>query len=518
MAAIFLRMKFTKTSIFLFLSLLLASSAIVPAVGYLSTSGSVTASTPDSGNLQFVPLIVVAPIEPTGGASLPTSCTNPDTHLKLSSFIHCYTPTDIFAAYGVDALHAEGTTGKGQTIVIVDAYGSPTALSDLQHFSTTFGLPAPDLTIVHPTGTPAFNPAQHGIQVGWAFETSLDLQWAHAIAPDAKLVLVASNPAETLGVQGFPSMFIGEQFAITHYPGSVISQSFAATEQSFHSAADEQVAKFDQVYQQAVANHVTVIGSSGDTGTANSIGGQGTSPTELVPFPTVNWPSSDPLVTSAGGTWLQYGWKWNPTGTATDYFSCLNAGNPVNTCRATYLAFTTGAGRQAEAVWKEDWDAIATGGGKSVLFSRPNFQSSVSSVVGTQRGIPDVSWNSAVDGGVLVFTSFPGTRVGWHIVGGTSAASPQIAGLIALTNQLADDMGKSHVGYLNPLLYSLPASDFNDIVPLSFGSSPGQTLNSNAEFGTSIAGMSTTTGWDLTTGFGSPKAFNFVHDLASALP
>lgn len=189
----------------------------------------------------------------------------------------------------MDTLHSGGTTGVDQTIVIVDAYGSPTALHDLQHFSTTFSLPAPDLTIVHPTGTPSFNPAQKGIQVGWAEETSLDLQWAHAIAPDAKLVLVASNPAETLGVQGFPSMFIGEQYAVTHYPGAVISQSFAATEQSFHSAADQQVAKFDKVYQQAKANFVTVIGSSGDTGTANSIGGQGSSsPTKLVPVPTVN--------------------------------------------------------------------------------------------------------------------------------------------------------------------------------------------------------------------------------------
>jgi len=84
----------------------------------------------------------------------------------------------------------------------------------------------------------------HGIQVGWAFETSLDLQWAHAIAPDAKLVLIAANPAETEGVQGFPSMFIGEQMAVSRFPGSVISQSFAVTEESFHGGASVQVARF----------------------------------------------------------------------------------------------------------------------------------------------------------------------------------------------------------------------------------------------------------------------------------
>ncbi len=480
------------------LIILLASTAIVPTIAFVRQNVSHTASPSAGGALQFVPLIQVAPddnIEATGG---PFACTTPPP-IRHSTFFHCYIPSDIFAAYGVKALHDEGTTGKGQTIVIVDAYGSPTALNDLQVFSTTFRLPSPDLTVIHPTGTPTFSDSMHGVQLGWAEETSLDLQWAHAIAPDAKLVLVASNPAETEGVQGFPSIFIGEQFAVTHYPGAVISQSFAVTEQSFHSAADEQVAKFDQVYQQAVTQHVTVIGSSGDTGTANVIGGQGASTPRLLPFPTVNWPSSDPLVTSAGGTWLQHGWTWNPSS-------------------PTSLSFTTTPGSRTEAVWNEPFIHVATGGGRSVLFSTPSFQSGISSslLLGT-RGLPDLSWNSAVDGGVLVFTSFLSIGPRWLIVGGTSASSPQLAGLIALTNQLADQAGKQHVGYLNPLLYSLPSSDFNDIVPQTFG--PGAvTLDSNAQFGSGIAGMSTTSGWDLTTGFGSPNAYSFAHDLANALP
>src|SRR5207247_4553323 len=123
--------------------------------------------------------------------------------------------------------------------------------------------------------------------------------------------LIAANPAETQGVQGFPSMFKGEQYAVEHYPGSVISQSFAVTEQSFHSAADVQVARFRQVYQAAVANHVTVVGSSGDSGTAN-----GDKQGRLYPFPTAVWPSADPLVTSAGGTWLHSGRRGNAAGPA----------------------------------------------------------------------------------------------------------------------------------------------------------------------------------------------------------
>ena len=443
-------------------------------------------------NLQFVPLVEVAPDDATNATGPNDACTSP-APVHTSAFFHCYTPSDIYTAYGVGKLHDEGITGKGETIVIVDSYGSPTALSDLQFFSSTFGLPQPDLTIIHPTGTPTPSKSMHGVQLGWAEETSLDLQWAHAIAPDAKLVLIAANPAETEGVQGFPSMFIGEQFAVNHYPGSVISQSFAVTEQSFHSAADVQVAKFDQIYQQAVANHVTVIGSSGDSGTAN-VDKQG----RVFPFPTVNWPSSDPLVTSAGGTWLQFGWTWNPAS-------------------PTDESFLTTQGSRTEAVWNEPFLPAATGGGRSVLFPTPAFQSGISSsLLQGRRGLPDISWNSAVDGGVLVFTSFPGVRVGWHIIGGTSAASPQLAGLIALTNQIADKNGKPHVGYLNPLLYKLSASDFNDIVPHTFG--PGAvTLADNSLFGSGIAGMAVTPGYDLATGFGSPKADSLVPDLAALL-
>ena len=122
-----------------------------------------------------------------------------------------------------------------------------------------------------------------------------------------------------------------------------------------------------------------------------------------------------------------------------------------------------------------------------------------------------------MDGGVLVYTSFPGVRVGWHIIGGTSAASPQLSALVALTNQLADAAGKSHVGYLNPYLYNLSAGDFTDILPQTFG--PGNvSIADNSNYGSGIAGMAVTPGFDLATGFGSPKAFNFVHDLANALP
>jgi subtilase family serine protease len=507
------------------ISIALITLLILPTFAFFFFSVTIQPS------LRLTPLIAVAPDDPQGLSVTNPACVAPPNEFgqpHTSAFLHCYAPSDIYAAYNVQRLHDEGINGTGQTIVIVDSYGSPTALHDLQFFSQTFHLPAPDLTIINPTGTPSFNPAQFGIQTGWAEETSLDLQWAHSIAPDAKIVLIEANPAESEGVQGFPSIFNGEEFAVTHYPGSVLSQSFAVTEQSFCggstfatscAAAVEATSKFNQVYQDAVNNNVTVFASAGDTGTANIERAAGVSAGPLLPFPTVQWPTSDPLVTSAGGTWLQYGWLWNPNVTATTYFNCLASGNSSNTCNASYLNYNTAPGR-TEAVWKEDWAQIATGGGLSTLYTTPSFQSGISSsLLQGHRGVPDLSWNAAVDGGVLVYMSFPGVRLGWHIIGGTSASSPQLAGLIALTNQLASGLGKGPVGYLNPLLYQLPARDFNDIVPQTFGTGAGvTTLDSNTEFGTGIPGMATTTGWDLTTGFGSPNAYNFVHDLAAALP
>jgi hypothetical protein len=77
--------------------------------------------------------------------------------------------------------------------------------------------------------------------------------------------------------------------------------------------------------------------------------------------------------------------------------------------------------------------------------------------------------------------------------------------------------GKQPIGYLNPVLYTLPSSAFNDIVPQSFGTGSAlTTLDDNSIFGSGVPGAPTTAGWDLTTGFGGPKGYNFVHDLANA--
>jgi subtilase family serine protease len=461
-----------------------------------------------------------------GQNGVPTLPGGPNT--VFFNILHAYAPADIYAAYGVDALHNEGWTGKGQTIVIVDAYGSPTALQDLQTFSSTFGLAAPDLTIVYPDGQPTLNSND---KLSWAGETSLDLQWAHAIAPDAKLVLIAANPSETAGVHGFPSIFKGIKYAIKNYPGSPISQSFACAEQSFSGAANVQLQSYETIYQQAIAAGCTPLAAAGDWGTANSTkqgwGNGNSAPGNFYPYQTVNWPASSPSVTTVGGTWLQYGWSWDPQTNfaAALSISFLQTGvvpNPFDPIPQAFLNWDSTSNR-LESVWREDWTiltgpfGLSTGGGLSTVFPGPAWQSGLPwTLTQGARALPDVSWNAAGDGGVLVYSTTGG---GWDFFNGTSCGTPQIAGLVALVNQMRASMGKGPIGHLAPKLYQLPASDFNDIVPQTFGTGGNTvTVQDNLRYGATVPGLPCTPGYDLTTGLGSPKAYQMVHDLATMFP
>ena len=215
--------------------------------------------------------------------------------------IACYEPAQIQQAYHLPAVYASGVTGKGATIVIVDSFGSPTIKNDLGVFDRTFGLPAPpSFRVIQPAGkVPAYDPANSDM-VGWAGETTLDVEYAHTIAPGASILLVETPVSETEGVHGFPQIVTAEEYVLKHHLGDVISQSFSATEQTFPNVAAVQALR--GAYQLAARDHVTVLTASGDSGAADV----GLDETTYYLHPVTSWPDSDPLVTGVGGTQLHF--------------------------------------------------------------------------------------------------------------------------------------------------------------------------------------------------------------------
>jgi len=503
----------------------LALLSLAPLLSWGSFAGTPAIA---SDHALLVPQAIVAPhIQPTkanGGAA----CTAPDG--TTFAFFHCYTPAQIASAYGLDTVHASQLMGEGQTIVLVDAYGSPTAAADLKHFHDAFfpTLPSPHFDQIFPFGAPNFDNTAVGngiagpnLAAGWAFESTLDIEWAYATAPMAHIVLLATPVAESLGVQGFPNLFNAMQLAVNTFPrGTVFSQSFASTEQDFEGAGAVQTALFDQVYQSGIAKGDTFISASGDFGSLG-VAKQARESTVLS-VPTTWWPCTSPLVTCAGGTQLQFGWTWAPTSTVP--FLADGSLNPA------YFAST--ASGASEAVWNESWLPAATGGGSSVIYTAPSWQRAQTSVIGKNaRGVPDLSWNAAVNGGVLVWISaFPNANgMGWFPVGGTSAASPQVAGLVALANEARAKAGRGPVGWLNPRLYAIgdaasstpefssatSSNLFRDIVPQTYGVI---TLHDNQLAGFTVAGVPTLAGWDMTTGFGTPRAPQLIGALSASSP
>ena len=401
------------------------------------------------------------------GKARPAPLTTSDCLATIG--IHCYTPLQYRTAYNLNPLYNRGVTGRGRTIVIVDSYGSPTISKDIKTFDKQFGFPDPHLKIIKFGNVPAFDPT-NAAQVGWAEETTLDVEYAHSIAPAAKIVLAETAVAETEGVTGFPEMMNAEQSLINAGVGDVISQSFGATENTFPGFSQgnhSSLLNLRYAFKDALAHHVTVLGASGDAGATDyQLDGS-----TLYPYRVNSWPSSDPLVTSVGGSQL--------------YLN--NAGDRV----------------QPDSVWNDPYGS--GGGGVSAVFPRPLFQTGVRGVVGSHRGTPDISMSAAVDGGCWVYWSFAGTGgAGWYIIGGTSEASPIFSGIVALADQVAGH----RLGLLNPALYALGAASRHvpgtGLVDITAGS------NSFA----GVTGYDAASGYDLASGWGTINAARFVPALA----
>ena len=458
------------------LSIAVGSAAMAAAV-----AGSTSAAAGGAAAVAATATVAISPsaVHIRDAASAPPSTSYCESHYKIA----CYEPAQIREAYNLAPLYKKGITGKGQTIVIVDSYGSPTVRHDLGVFDKTFGLPnPPSLTVIQPAGAvPKYRPTSN--REGWAGETELDVEWSHVMAPDANILLVETPTSENEGTTGFPAIVKAETYVVDHHLGGVISQSFSATEQTFPSK--KSLRNLRGAYIDAAKKGVTVLAASGDSGAADVKFNQST----YYLHPVTSWPDSDPLVTGVGGTQLRQSAKgawhsvvWNDT---------------YNVPTQEYIFGNKGP------------NPLAGGGGKSVVFSRPAYQDGVAGVVGGRRGVPDISMSGACNGAVDMYQSFKGQAAGWYPTCGTSEATPEFAGVVALADQWAGHP----LGLINPALYKMSAmGNAAGIVDVTRGNNTVSFPQGGKEH--TVTGFRARPGYDLASGVGTVNAAKFVPWLA----
>jgi subtilase family serine protease len=380
----------------------------------------------------------------------------------------CYTPQQLRVAYGIAPLLDRGITGRGQTIVLLEfppANGTQASASsdirqDVARFDSKFGLPAAQLQVVNTLAHEASPWLASGEEVE-------DTEIVHAVAPGATIreILIPSSDTASSGTVS-AAFLAALRLGLTQ--GAVISLSDDAGEQCFTPAV---AAQGSGILQAAQRDHVTMVFSSGDSGAAiDACPGAGTGSTVVKG---VNWPASDPLALAVGGTSLR-------------------------------ASRTTGA-YLGETAWNipasARSSAVASGGGYSRLFPRPSYQDGIAGI-GATRGVPDVAADANPDTGMALAFS-DGDFIA---AGGTSAAAPLWAAVIALANQYAG----RHLGFVNPALYQIGHSTsyhqaFHDVTTgTNTVTAPTKT----------ITGYQAASGWDPVTGWGSPNAQVLVPLLA----
>jgi subtilase family serine protease len=388
----------------------------------------------------------------------------------------CYDAAQMRTAYGVGAFVGSGVDGSGRTIVIIDSFQSPTLTADVDAFSANNGLSpsAAFLTQIAPDGLTPFDPNDDDMN-GWSGEITLDVEWAHAIAPGAKVVLVLAKSDDD------DDLLSALNYAIKHNLGDVISMSFGGNESCLDASS---LNGWHNAFATATLRGITLFASSGDQGAAQPTC-DGNSWTLAV-----SHPASDPLVSGVGGTELH---------AAMYCLASLGCDPTTQPAPGTW---------QGEIVWNE-FDSESTGGGISVVFPAPLFQKG--SVKGTKmRTVPDVAYNAAIEHGVLTYW-----QGGWWLFGGTSAGSPQWAAIVAITDQYAGH----RLGFLNAAFYRLLqpkaayAASFHDIVDGDNSVIEEDVNDNDVEVDGYVAGLA----WDATTGIGSPRSDTLVGRLIHAV-
>jgi hypothetical protein len=381
--------------------------------------------------------VSASPLQPSAHLAKPTipatSTAVPGFVTAVSAASSPYIPVQIRDAYGVNDIYFNGTpgTGAGQTIALIEAFNDPDIITDANTFSTDYGLPVfnaggPTLQVVNENG--GTNLPSNGQAGTWDVEESLDVEWAHAIAPDANIIVFEANNADNTDLNA-------AVMTAAATPGvSVVSMSYLSY-QLIDFAAGVSETSTDSLYTTPAGHQgVTFVAATGDQGS-----------------PATGYPAISPNVVAVGGTSLLAG---------TDN---------------SYLG---------ESAWS------GSGGGLSLQESQPGYQSgNVNGASSTVRTAPDVSMDADPQTGVIVIDSYYGSNL---TVGGTSLATPMWGALIAIADQGLALRGQPSLdgpSQTLPMLYDLPSSDFHDITTgdNGFPAIPGYDLASG--LGSPIANL-----------------------------
>ena len=389
---------------------------------------------------------------------------------------HYLAPADFTAIYNVDPLLAAGINGSGRTIGLLSK--SNVNVADTTFFRQYFGLPVNDpVVLVNPNGP------DPGIQSGDELESDIDLQWAGAVAPAARTLLITSQDTPTVdGVD------LSALYAVSNNLADVLSMSYGACELDF---ADVDTALYTNVWAQAAAQGISIVVASGDSG---ALGCDPTGPNAS--SASVNGLCSSPYATCVGGTQF--------TDNSSTYWNATNDATTKKSVKG-YVPETTWSG---------------SGGGKSILFTRPPWQNVAGLPADNARYVPDVSLAASTRPSYLLIqghtTGTPGLVLGY---GGTSFSSPAFAGLAALLSQKTG----TRLGNLNPLLYAVGRSQYGTAdasasSPLAAGSPVFHDITTGNNAASGIAGYAAGPGYDAATGLGSVDAFALASALSAPAP
>jgi len=376
---------------------------------------------------------------------------------------HYLVPEDFATIYDVAPLYQAGLDGSGQSIAIVGA--SDILLSDIRSFRTRYNLPVNDPKLLPYGDDPGFT----GDQV----EANLDLEWAGAIAPRATLYYVYG-----------PDPLIAWTAAVDAGVAPVVSISYGNCEIEFPNLF------FRTVAQQGNAQGITTLAASGDAGAAGC-DRQGLE-TYATRGQAAAFPGNLPEVTGVGGT------QFNEAGGS--YWATTNTAN-----LGSALSYIP------EIAWNESAPGLglgASGGGVSLLVSKPDWQAGPGVPNDGARDVPDVAMAAAIHD--AYFITYQG---GLGTVGGTSASSPSLAGILALLNQYQVKNGfqkTAGLGNINPQLYRLAQSAPTVFHDITTGDNIVPCAQGTPDCLTGSYGYSAGQGYDLATGLGSIDAYNLV--------